>query len=74
MEDQTKHEMHQNPHLKEAREHFREVRRTMYKSWEKLLPEGFMEQHRKTRKEMLLGFRSILDYAIEKSEKHTKEM
>ena len=73
MEENKKKEYQDNPHLKEAREHFRSARRNMYKHWEKLLPEGFLETRRAARKEMLLGLRNLLDFAIEKTEKHSQE-
>ncbi len=73
MAETSKKEFTANPHLKEARDHFRSARRSMYKTWEKWLPEGVLEQHRAVRKEMLLGLRSMLDFAIEKGEGHTKE-
>lgn len=73
MAENTKKEMHENPHLKEARDHFRSARRGMYKTWEKWIPEGVLEQHRAARKEMLMGLRSMLDYAIDRTEKRTEE-
>ncbi len=73
MAETNKKETTANPHIKEAREHFRSARHSMYKTWEKWLPEGVLEQHRAVRKEMLLGLRSMLDFAIEKSESCTGE-
>ena len=62
-----------NPNLKEAREHFHNARKGMYKTWEKMLPEGLLEEHRAAHKEMLMGLRNMLDYAIERSEKHAAD-
>lgn len=72
MAETKRKEITDNPHLKEARDHFRKVRKGMYKTWEKWLPEGVVDQHREVRKEMLMGLRSMLDYAIDKSEKKTE--
>ena len=69
MAETSKKKLHDDPKLKEAREHFHTARKSMHKHWEKLLPEGFVESRRAARKEMLLGIRSILDYAIDKSVK-----
>lgn len=68
MAEAAKKKLHDDPKLKEAREHFRAARQSMHKHWEKWLPEGFIESRRAVRKDMLLGIRSILDYAIEKTE------
>jgi hypothetical protein len=73
MAETNKKETQRDPHLKDAREHFRSARRNLYKSWEKWVPEGVLEQHRSVRKDMLMGLRSMLDYAIERVEKHTEE-
>jgi hypothetical protein len=48
--------------VKEAREHVKAC-------WEELIPRGFIEHRRAARKEMLLAVRSLLDAAIERSEK-----
>ena len=69
MAEPSKKKMQDDPKIKEAREHFRSARKSMHKHWEKLLPEGFIESRRAARKEMMLGIRSMLDYAIDKSEK-----
>jgi hypothetical protein len=68
MAETSKKKLHDDPKLKEAREHFRSARKSMHKHWEKWLPEGFVESRRAARKDMLLGIRSILDYAIEKTD------
>jgi ribosomal protein S19E (S16A) len=53
----------------EAREHFKAARSAMHKSMEALIPAGYMENHRAARREMLLGFRKLLDAAIEHIDK-----
>lgn len=57
-----------NANMREAREHFRAARKEMRKSFEALLPAGFLENRRAARKEFLLGLRKMVDAAIEKSE------
>jgi len=59
----------QNPKIKEAREHIHAARDNMHKVAESFLPEGTKEHHRAARKEFLLGLRSLLDAAIEHTEK-----
>lgn len=61
-----------NKHYEEAREHMRQARSAMHKSIEAWLPEGFLEHRRAARKEFLLAMRSLVDAAIERSEKKTE--
>ncbi len=53
----------------EAREHMRAARAEMRKSLETILPPGFIEHRHAARKEMLLAFRSMIDAAIEHTDK-----
>lgn len=55
--------------IDEARLHFKSARRAMKDSLESLIPAGYREQRRKVRKEILLGFRKLIDAAIEHTEK-----
>jgi hypothetical protein len=73
MAETTSKEREKNPKIKEAREHFHTARKSMRRSYEFMLPEGFVENRRAARKEFLLGLRSMLDYAIEKVENKSKE-
>ncbi len=66
---EKKSERVQNPNIKEAREHMRAARDNMEKVAESFLPEGMREYHRATKKEILLGLRSLLDAAIDHTEK-----
>lgn len=59
----------QHPHLTEARKHFKAAHESMHKSMAELLPKGYLEHRRAARKEMLLAFRSLIDAAIEHTEK-----
>jgi len=59
----------QNPKVKEAREHMHAARENMHKVAESFLPEGTREHQRAARKEFLMGLRSLLDAAIEHTEK-----
>lgn len=58
-----------NPNYQEARDHFKAARSSMHKSIEALIPVGYLENHRAARREMLLGFRKLLDAAIEHIDK-----
>jgi hypothetical protein len=55
--------------VKEAREHVKAARNSLRMGWEELIPRGFIEHRRAARKEMLLAMRSLLDAAIEHTEK-----
>jgi hypothetical protein len=55
--------------VKEAREHVKAARHSMRMGWEELIPRGFIEHRRAARKEMLLAMRSLLDAAIEHTDK-----
>ena len=50
----------------EAREHFHAARKEMREGIKTLFPEGFFEHRRSARREVLLGWRSMLDVAIER--------
>jgi hypothetical protein len=53
----------------EAREHLKMAHDEMRKSYETLLPPGFLEHRRAARKELLLAARSLIDAAL----KHVDE-
>ncbi|MEM5776317.1 MAG: hypothetical protein AAGU05_15040, partial [Anaerolineaceae bacterium] len=62
MEENTStHHGTENPNLKQAREHFREARRSMKMAWENMMPPEVRDETRRTRTEILRGFRKILD-------------
>jgi len=61
-----------NPKIEEARSHMRAAHENMHKVVESFLPEGVRENQRAARKEFLLGLRSLLDAAIEHTEKSVK--
>ena len=56
----------------ETRKHARAARKEMRKSVKALLPPEFVAHRRKARKEVLMAWRSVLDSAIERTEKHGK--
>jgi hypothetical protein len=58
-----------NPRIREAREHAKAARSSLRRSFEELIPHGFLEHRREARKEMLLAMRSLLDAALERMEK-----
>ncbi|MGW8227084.1 MAG: hypothetical protein ACWGOY_15185 [Anaerolineales bacterium] len=53
----------------EAREHARNAREEMRKSWAALLPPEFIAHRRQARKEMLLAARELINHALEHLEK-----
>ncbi len=57
----------------EAREHWKAARAELRDSIRALLPPEFITHRRKARKEMLLAWRSMIDAAIERIDKKTKE-
>ena len=63
------HKSESSPDISEARDHFRSARKEMRKSFEALLPAGFLERRRAARKEFLLGLRKMVDVAIERVDK-----
>jgi hypothetical protein len=71
MPEKTQHAADASPRIKEAREHAKAARASMKKSFEELIPHGFIEHRRAARKEMLLAMRSLLDAAIERIDKRT---
>ena len=73
MPEKTHHEEGGASKMKEAREHAMAARASMRKSIEELIPRGFIEHRRAARREMLLAMRSLLDAAIERTEKKTEK-
>ena len=69
MPEKAQHATESNPRMKEAREHAKAARASMRKSFEDLIPDGFIEHRKAARKEMLLAMRSLLDAAIERIDK-----
>jgi hypothetical protein len=73
MPEKTHHEEGGASKMKEAREHAMAAGASMRKSIQDLIPPGFIEHRRAARKEMLLAMRSLLDAAIDRTEKKTSE-
>jgi hypothetical protein len=73
MPEKTHHEEGGASKIKEAREHAMAARASMKKGFQELIPPGFIEHRRAARKEMLLAMRSLLDAAIERSDKKAEE-
>ena len=73
MAEKTHHAAEMSPRIREAREHAKAARASLRKSFEELIPPGFLEHRRAARKEMLLAMRSLLDAAIEKIESHPEK-
>ncbi len=61
-----------NEKFEEARQHMHAARENMHKVTEAMIPEGLRESQRAARKEFLLGLRSLVDAAIEHTEKPAK--
>ena len=73
MPEKTPHEGGKNPKLEEARGHIKAAGASIRKSFEEMLPKGFTEHRHAARKEVLLAMRSLLDAAIERTEKKRSE-
>lgn len=73
MAEKTHHTSEMNPRMREARDHARAAGASLRKSFEELIPHGFLEHRRAARKEMLLAMRSLLDAAIERLDSHTEK-
>jgi hypothetical protein len=69
MPEKTHHTAQMSPRIQEARQHARAARASLRKSFEELVPHGFLEHRREARREMLLAMRSLLDAAIERLER-----
>jgi hypothetical protein len=69
MSDEKVEKIETNPEFKEARQHFKAAKEAMHKSWESMLPPGYLESRRAARKEFLLGLRNLLNVAIDHAEK-----
>ena len=61
-----------NAKIDEAREHMHAAHENMHKVAQAWIPEGVRENQRTARKEFLLGLRSLLDAAIEHTDKPVK--
>jgi hypothetical protein len=73
MPEKTQHAEAASPRLKEARAHAKAAHVFFRLSLQDLIPKGFIEHRRAARKEMLLAMRSLLDAAIERTDKKTSE-
>ena len=71
MPEKTK-TVEKNAKVEEAREHMKAAHENMHKVAEAWIPEGVRENQVAASKEFLLGLRSLLDAAIEHTEKVTK--
>ena len=72
MTENTEKHDEKNARMVEAREHMKEARKAMRKSFEALMPPGYFEHRRAARKEMLLAMRSMVDAAIQRIEKKSE--
>jgi hypothetical protein len=73
MAEHTKHERFDEMFSEETRQHFKTAREEFRKSYEGMMPPGFVEHRRKARKEMLLAWRSMIDAHLEKMEEPKKK-
>lgn len=73
MPEKTQHAEEAGPRLKEARAHVKAAHESFRMSLQDWIPKGFIEHRRAARKEMLLAMRSLLDAAIERTEKKISE-
>ena len=73
MPEKTHQAEEASPRLKEARAHVKAAGESFKLSVQDLIPKGFVEHRRAARKEMLLAMRSLLDAAIERTERKPSE-
>jgi hypothetical protein len=75
MAEQTGHtrKQFQGKLSEETRQHFHAAREEFRKSFEGMVPPGFMEHRRKARREMLLAWRSMIDATLERMEEPKKK-
>ena len=73
MPEKTHQAEESSPRLKEARAHVKAAHESFRLSLQDWIPKGFTEHRRAARKEMLLAMRSLLDAAIERTEKKNPE-
>jgi hypothetical protein len=73
MPEKTHQAEEASPRLKEARTHVKAAGQSFRLSLQDLIPKGFIEHRRAARREMLLAMRSLLDAAIERTDKKTAE-
>ena len=71
MNESSEKQHEKNPHVNEAHEHMRTARENMRKSFEAMVPPGYLEHRRAARKEFFLAMRSLVDAAIDRLEKGT---
>jgi hypothetical protein len=71
-EKRTRPEREMDPKVEEAREHLKSARENMAKVAEAWIPVEVRENQRTARKEFLLGLRSLLDAAIDHTEKRSR--
>ena len=62
-----------DPRMDEVRHHMKAAHKAWRKSIEAWLPDGYLENRRNARKEILMALRSVVDLAIERTEKLSKE-
>jgi hypothetical protein len=74
MAEKTNEEKFHEHHIpSEASEHFRAARQEMRKGLEGILPPGFKDHNYKAHREILLGWRSMIDKALQRMENHEKK-
>jgi predicted phage gp36 major capsid-like protein len=72
-EKMNENKTHEHHIPAEARDHFRAAREEMRKSLEGMLPPEFKEHRHQAHREMLLGWRSMIDTALQRMETPTKK-
>ena len=72
-EKETRRKPFEDKIPEDVREHMRAARDEMRESIKVFLPPEFIEHRRKARKEMLLAWRSVIDSALERIDKKSKE-
>ena len=72
-ENTTRRKPLENEIPENVRQHVRAAREEIRESVKAFLPPGFIEHRKKARKEMLLAWRSLIDSALERIDKHEEK-
>jgi len=68
--EKTNHKNFRDHIPEDAREHAKNAREEMRKSWATLVPPEFVTHRRKARREMLLAARELINHALDRLENH----
>ncbi len=74
MAEKTSSQTTQEHHIpQEARDHFKAAREEMRDTFKDMIPPELREHRRQAHREMLLGWRSLIDAALNRMDEHLKK-